>query len=92
LRQVSYILKKDAKAWNMLIFKEKKSESTYWNMVHGRLPGEASADAEGLRTMRNLARNMTFLMKSIALGREKYGLPETESGELTNFVREDIID
>ena len=68
------------------------ASSTYWNMVHGRLPGEASADAEGLRTMRNLARNMTFLMKSIALGREKYGLPETESGELTNFVREDIID
>ncbi len=61
--------------------------SQYWNSVHGRVQGEAAQDAEGLQTMRTLARNMTFLMRSIALGREKYGLPEKESAERTNFIR-----
>ena len=59
----------------------------YWNSVHGMTPGEAAQDAEGLRNMRMVARNMAFLMKSIALGREKYGLPEKEKGEMTNFIR-----
>ena len=59
----------------------------YWNSVHGLTPGEAALDAEGLRNMRMVARNMAFLMKSIALGREKYGLPEREQGEMTNFIR-----
>ena len=59
----------------------------YWNSVHGRRPGEAEQDEEGLRNMRMLARNMAFLMKSIALGREKYGLPVKEKGEMTNFIR-----
>ena len=63
------------------------ASSQYWNSVHGRLPGEAAQDAEGLQTMRALARNMAFLMKSIALGREKYGLPEKEPRQATNFVR-----
>lgn len=63
------------------------ASSQYWNSVHGRLPGEAAQDAEGLQTMRALARNMTFLMKSIALGREAYGLPEKEPRQATNFVR-----
>ena len=63
------------------------ASSCYWNSIHGRLPGEALQDAEGLRVMRTLARNMTFLMKSIALGKEKYGLPERETGEMTNFIR-----
>ena len=63
------------------------ASSQYWNSVHGRLPGEAAQDAEGLQTMRALARNMTFLMKSIALGREKYGLPEKEPRQSTNFIR-----
>lgn len=63
------------------------ASSQYWNSVHGRLPGEAAQDAEGLQTMRALARNMTFLMRSIALGREKYGLPEKEPRQATNFVR-----
>ena len=45
----------------------------YWNGIHGRLPGEAQQDGEGLQQMRVLARNMTFLMKSIALGKEQYG-------------------
>ena len=59
----------------------------YWNGVHGRQPGEAEQDGEGLQQMRTLARNMAFLMKSIALGREKYGLPEREPGIWTHFVR-----
>ena len=61
--------------------------SQYWNSVHGRLPGEAAQDAEGLQTMRTLARNMAFLMKSIALGKETYGLPEKEAPQQTNFIR-----
>lgn len=63
------------------------ASSCYWNSIHGRLPGEALQDAEGLRVMRTLARNMTFLMKSIQLGKEKYGLPDRETGEMTNFIR-----
>ena len=60
--------------------------SQYWNSVHGRVPGEASKDLEGLQTMRALARNMTFLMRSIALGKEKYGLPMQEEREWTHFI------
>ncbi|MCD7830309.1 MAG: flavodoxin family protein [Clostridiales bacterium] len=63
------------------------ASSQYWNSVHGRLPGEAAQDEEGLQTMRTLARNMTFLMKSIALGKAAYGLPEQEEPKQTNFVR-----
>jgi multimeric flavodoxin WrbA len=60
--------------------------SQYWNMVHGNDKGEAEKDLEGLQTMRTLARNMAFLMKSIALGREKYGLPEKEEHVWTHFI------
>ena len=63
------------------------ASSQYWNSVHGRTPGEAAQDAEGLQTMRVLARNMAFLMKSIALGREAFGLPETEPRVATHFIR-----
>ncbi len=63
------------------------ASSQYWNSIHGREPGEAQQDAEGLQTMRTLARNMTFLMKGIALGKEVYGLPEKEPFQRTNFVR-----
>ena len=63
------------------------ASSTYWNSIHGRTPGEANEDAEGLFTMRSLARNMTFLMKSIALGKEQFGLPEKEKRVATNFIR-----
>ena len=59
----------------------------YWNGIHGQTPGQAQEDAEGLQMMRNLARNMSFLIKSIALGREKFGLPEQEPKQFTNFVR-----
>ena len=59
--------------------------ATYWNQVHGFAAEDVQKDAEGLQTMRNLARNMTFLMKAIADGREKYGLPEVEHGSFTSF-------
>ncbi|MBO5775841.1 MAG: flavodoxin family protein, partial [Clostridia bacterium] len=61
--------------------------SQYWNSVHGKNPGEAEEDAEGLQTMRVLARNMSFLIKSIALGKDKFGLPEKEQRIYTNFVK-----
>ena len=61
--------------------------SRYWNMVHGMMPGEAKQDEEGLATMRQLAKNMVFLMKSIALGKEQFGMPEKEAGAMTNFIR-----
>ncbi len=62
------------------------ASSQYWNSVHGGQPGEASRDAEGMQTMRALARNMSFLMKSIELGKEKYGIPEKEARLWTNFI------
>ena len=63
------------------------ASSQYWNSIHGRLPGEAEQDEEGKQTMRALARNMAFLMKSIALGKEAYGLPEKEPRVATHFIR-----
>lgn len=63
------------------------ASSQYWNSIHGGGPGEALEDAEGLQTMRTLARNMTFLMKSIALGKERYGLPKKEPRQVTNYIR-----
>ena len=62
------------------------ASSQYWNSVHGGAPGEVLQDEEGLQTMRVLARNMSFLMKSIALGKEKYGLPKKEDRVWTNFI------
>ena len=59
----------------------------YWNSVHGAAPGEAAQDAEGMQSMRTLARNMTFLMRGVALAKEKYGLPERETPQRTNFIR-----
>ena len=61
--------------------------SQYWNNAFGREQGEAVQDAEGMQTMRTLARNMSFLMKSIALGKEKFGLPEREPWTPTHFIR-----
>lgn len=62
--------------------------SQYWNSIHGSKIGEAQEDAEGKQTMRTLARNMVFLMRSIALGKEKYGLPKKEENRaVTNFIR-----
>jgi multimeric flavodoxin WrbA len=61
--------------------------SQYWNSVHGAAEGEAAEDGEGMATMRTLAENMVFLMRSISLGREKYGLPEKPVKVRTNFIR-----
>ena len=63
------------------------ASSQYWNSIHGAAKGEAEQDAEGLQTMRTLARNMSFLVKSIALGKEAYGLPQKEQPIGTNFIR-----
>ncbi len=63
------------------------ASSQYWNSVHGREQGEALQDGEGLQTMRTLAKNMSFLMKSITLGKEKFGLPEKEEWIPTHFIR-----
>lgn len=59
----------------------------YWNSIHGREIGEAKQDLEGLQSMRTLAHNMAFLMKSIALGKEAYGIPQKEPMQPTNFIR-----
>ncbi len=59
----------------------------YWNSIHGNSAQEASQDLEGLQIMRTLARNMSFLIKSIRLGREAYGLPQKEEKVATNFIR-----
>ena len=63
------------------------ASSQYWNSIHGREQGEVLQDEEGLQTMRVLARNMSFLMKCIHDGKEKYGLPEKEEFHSTNFIR-----
>ena len=59
--------------------------SSYWNEVHGREASDVEKDKEGLQTMRNLGRNMAFMIKAINLGKEKYGLPKVEKGEFTSF-------
>lgn len=62
--------------------------STYWNLVHGCTPGEAEQDAEGLQTMRNLARNMAWMLKCFQTGKEAgIAFPETERSNRTNFIR-----
>ena len=60
--------------------------SQYWNNIHGGAPGESDQDEEGKQTMRVLARNMVFLMRSIALGKEQIGLPDEEDHVWTNFI------
>jgi len=63
------------------------ASSQYWNSVHGYTPEDVYADEEGCQTMRTLGRNMAFLIKSIQLGKEKFGLPEKEERKGTNFIR-----
>ena len=63
------------------------ASSQYWNSLHGNNAEQAVQDEEGMQVMRTLARNMAFLMKSIALGKEAYGLPESEPKVATNFIR-----
>lgn len=62
------------------------ASSQYWNSVHGRKVGEAEKDLEGLQTMRTLGENISFLIKAIQLGKEKYGLPNKEKHVYTNFI------
>ena len=62
------------------------ASSTYWNQVHGFNAEDVKRDAEGLQTMRNLARNMTFMMQAFADAKEKYGYPQVERGAFTSFV------
>ena len=59
--------------------------STYWNNVHGFTAEDVKKDAEGLQVMRNLARNMAFMIKAIADAKEKYGLPKMEQDSFTSF-------
>ena len=59
--------------------------STYWNQTHGFTPDDVKKDLEGLQTMRNLGRNMAFLIKAIAAEKEKNGLPLEEHDALTSF-------
>lgn len=61
--------------------------SQYWNSVHGASPEDVRKDAEGMQVMRSLGQNMAFLVKSIALGKEAFGLPEKEARLFTNFIR-----
>jgi multimeric flavodoxin WrbA len=61
--------------------------STYWNDVHGYTADDVYADEEGVQTVRNLARNMVFMMKSLADGRETYGVPDFNKVTFTNFIR-----
>lgn len=61
--------------------------SQYWNSVHGNTPEEVKQDAEGMQIMRTLGKHMAFLMKSIQLGKETFGLPEKEEHVFTNFIR-----
>lgn len=61
------------------------ASSTYWNQVHGFTAEDVKKDLEGLQTMRNLARNMSFMISAIKDAKEKYGLPEVESGYFTSF-------
>ena len=63
------------------------ASSQYWNSVHGNTPEEVRQDQEGLQVMRTLGNNMAFLIKSIALGKQEFGLPEKEEHIFTNFIR-----
>jgi len=63
------------------------ASSSYWNIIHGGKPGEAAQDAEGIRTMRNLAKNMAFMMKAFAAAKDTVALPEPEPKAFTNFIR-----
>lgn len=60
--------------------------SSYWNEVHGFSAEDVEKDLEGLQTMRNLGRNMAFMIKSIKLGKEKFGLPQNERDSFTSFA------
>ena len=59
--------------------------STYWNQVHGFSAADVKKDLEGLQTMRNLGRNMAFLIRAISAEKDRAGLPEEERSFFTSF-------
>ena len=63
------------------------ASSCYWNMIHGAKPGEAAQDPEGIRTVRTLAKNVSFLIRAIAAEKAAQGLPQPEPKAYTNFLR-----
>ena len=63
------------------------ASSTYWNIIHGAKPGEAEQDAEGIRTVRNLAKNMSYMIKAFSAAKDTVELPEPEPKAFTNFIR-----
>ena len=63
------------------------ASSTYWNIIHGAKPGQAAEDAEGIRTVRNLAKNMSYMMKAFAAAKDTVELPDSEPKVFTNFIR-----
>ena len=63
------------------------ASSTYWNIIHGAKPGDAAQDAEGIRTVRNLAKNMSYMIKAFAAAKDTVELPEPEPKAFTNFIR-----
>ena len=63
------------------------ASSTYWNIIHGAKPGEAEQDAEGIRTVRNLAKNMSYMIKAFSAAKDTLELPESEPKAFTNFIR-----
>lgn len=67
------------------------ASSQYWNMVHGYGPEDVYADKEGCQIMRTIGKNMAFLMKSIKIGKEKFGLPKKEDLVFANFGRSDLL-
>ena len=63
------------------------ASSTYWNIIHGAKPGQAAEDAEGIRTVRNLAKNMSYMIKAFAAAKDTVELPAPEPKAFTNFIR-----
>ena len=63
------------------------ASSTYWNIIHGAKPGDAQQDAEGIRTIRNLAKNMSYMIKAFAAAKDSVELPAPEPKAFTNFIR-----
>lgn len=78
----------DAVSKHLTIAQMPVVSSTYWNMVHGNAPEEVKQDLEGMQTMRNLGRNMAWLLKCIEAGKSAgIALPDTEKKVRTNFIR-----
>jgi len=62
------------------------ASSTYWNQIHGFSAENAKKDLEGLQTMRNLARNMSFMIRALDQAKKTEGCPQMERAAFTNFM------